>query len=80
MLTMVTTIQISSELLQKLQQMKMHTQESYETIIWDLVEDRMQLSEETKKTIAEYEKDVKAGNWNKFVSIEEVRKGLGLNV
>lgn len=74
----ITTIQISVELLKKLQQMRMHEKESYENILWDLVEDRMQLSEETKKAIAEYEKDVKEKNWSNFVPLEEIRKRTGL--
>jgi len=80
MLAMVTTIQISSELLAKLQQMKMHDKESYENIIWDMVEDRIQLSEDTKKAIAEYEKDVKEKNWNNFATFEEMKKRLSVNV
>ena len=77
---MVTTIQISSELLQKLQQMKMHEKESYENIIWDMVEDRAVLSEETKKAMAEYEKDVKEKNWKNFATLEDMKKRLGVNV
>lgn len=76
---MVTTIQISSELIQKLQQMKIQG-ESYENIIWGLIEDRMQLSEETKKAIIEYEKDVKEKNWNNFITFEDMKKRLGVNV
>jgi predicted CopG family antitoxin len=77
---MVTTIQISSELLKKLQQMKMHEKESYENIIWDMVEDRALLSEETKKAIVEYEKDVKEKNWKNFATFEDMKKRLGVNV
>lgn len=74
---MATTIQISKDLLEKLQRMKMHVKESYEDIIWDLIEDTMELSEQTKKDIAESEADIKAGrvhNW------EEVKKELNINV
>ncbi len=77
---MVTTIQISSELLEKLQQMKINIKESYEELIWDLIEDRIELSEETKKAIAEYEKDKKSGNWKNFLTFDEVKKGLKINV
>jgi len=77
---MATTIQISNNLLKQLKQMKFFEKESYEEVIWDLVEDRMELSEETKKTIKEYEKDVKEGNWKNFTSLEDVEKELGLNV
>ncbi len=73
---MDTTIQISKELLNKLQLMKMHTKESYEDIIWDLLEDRMELSKETKKRLREYEKDKRSGKL-KLKTLEQVRKDLG---
>jgi len=72
---MDTTIQISRELLEKLQQMKIHNKESYEDLIWDLIEDRMEFSEETKKNIAQSEKEIKEG---KTTSIEEIKKKLGI--
>ena len=74
---METSIQVSKDLLGKLQMMKMHNKESYEDIIWDLIEDRMEFSEETKKNIAEAEKDIKAGRVHKW---EDVKKELGINV
>jgi len=74
---MATTIQISRELLDKLQMMKMHIKESYEDIIWDLIEDRMEFSEETKKNITESEKDFKEGRTHKW---EDVKKELRINV
>jgi len=70
---MVTTIQISDELLGKLKLMKIFDKESYEEIIWDLLEDRMELSDETKKNIEISEKQIKEG---KTISIEEVKKRL----
>jgi len=72
---MATTIQISEELQQVLQNKKMFEKESYEEVIWDLVEDTMELSEETKKNIAQAEKEFKEG---KFHTHEEVKKRLGL--
>lgn len=71
---MATTIQISNELLQKLQMMKLHVKESYEDLIWDLIEDRMEFSDETKKNISEAEEDYKAG---RFKTLEQVKKELG---
>jgi predicted CopG family antitoxin len=68
---METTIQISRELLEKLAKMKIHEKESYENVIWDLMEDRMQLSEETKKNLVLSEKDIKEG---RMVSLEELRR------
>lgn len=74
---MGTTVQVSKELLGKLKQMKMHAKESYEEIIWDLLEDRMEFSDETKKNIAQSEKDFKEGRTHKW---EDVKKELGINV
>lgn len=78
-ITMVTTIQISNELLDQLKKMKLSAGESYENIIWDLVEDRMELSEETKKAIKEYEKSVKEGT-AVFYKLDDMKKEWGLNV
>lgn len=77
---MDTTVQISKELLEKLKMMKLHSKESYEDLIWDLIEDRMEFSEETKKSIREYENHIKEGNSSKFTSFEDVKKELGVNV
>ena len=75
MVAMVTTIQVTSKLLTKLKQMKMYDNESYEDVVWDLIEDSMELSEETKKHIAQSEKEIKEG---KTVSLEEIKKKLKL--
>jgi predicted CopG family antitoxin len=77
---MATTIQISGDLLNQLKGMKMFERESYEEVIWDLVEDRMELSKETKKRLAEASHDLENGNWDKFISLEDLKKELGLNV
>ncbi|MBA7698640.1 hypothetical protein ES703_107320 [subsurface metagenome] len=68
-------MQISKELLEKLKLMKMYNKESYENVIWDLLEDRMEFSEETKKNIAQSEKEIREG---KTVSFEEVKRKLGM--
>jgi predicted CopG family antitoxin len=67
---MTTTIQIGLDLLNKLQMMKIHKKESYEDIIWDLIEDRMELSEETKKNLKLSERDLREG---KTISLEELK-------
>jgi len=72
---MVTTIQVSEKLLKELKNRKMYDKESYEEVIWDLLEDTMELSEETKKHIKQAEKEFKEG---KFHTLEEVEKKLGL--
>ncbi len=74
---METTIQISKTLLEKLQLMKMHSKESYEDIIWDLIEDRMELSEETKKSLIEYEKNSKERNLKTFKTLDQVKREMG---
>ncbi|MFH1225288.1 MAG: hypothetical protein V1676_05800 [Candidatus Diapherotrites archaeon] len=71
---MVTTIQISSGLRQALLMRKMNDAESYENVIWDLLEDSMELSDETKKEIAESRREIKEG---KFKPLAQVKKGLG---
>ena len=71
---MDTTIQISKDLLENLKAMKIHDKESYEDLIWDLIEDRMEFSEETKKNIAQSEKEIKEG---KTISFEQLKKKLG---
>jgi len=72
-----TTIQISRELLEKLKIRKMHEKESYENIIWDLLEDTMTLSEEAKKDIAEARQQYKEGKVHKW---EDIKRELNLNV
>jgi len=71
---MDTSIQISTELLNKLRVMKMHEKESYENIIWDLIEDKMEFSEQTKRDIVRSEKEIREG---KTISIENLRKKSG---
>jgi len=72
---MVTTIQVSKRLVESLKERKMYDKESYEDIVWDLLEDSMELSEETKKNILKSEADIKAG---RTFSHAETKKRLGL--
>ena len=72
---MATTISVSQELLSKLKERKMYDKESYEEVIWDALEDSMELSDETKKRIKLAEEDIKAG---KVYSLEDVKKELGI--
>ncbi len=74
---MATTIQISDELLERLKIMKISDKESYENILWDLLEDSMEISEETKKNISIAEKEIKEGKVHKW---EDVKKDLRINV
>jgi len=71
---MTTTIQISENLQKELTKKKLYDRETYEEVLWDLIEDTSELSEETKKEIAEARKEFKQG---KFSTLEEVEKRLG---
>ncbi|MFW6014139.1 MAG: hypothetical protein ACOCZ6_05685 [Nanoarchaeota archaeon] len=72
---MVTSIQISSELKEKLASRKMNDKDSYEDVIWDLLEDTLELSEQAKKDI---EKARKEYNDGKYVTHEQLKKELGI--
>ena len=69
-----TSIQVSAELKNTLEKRKMVAAESYEEVIWDLLEDTMELNEETKRDIAKAEEDIKAG---RYITMEELKKKLG---
>ncbi len=73
---MVTTIQVSNELLNVLKRRKMIDNESYEEVIWDMLEDTMELSAETKRHIEQAQKEFKEG---KYKTLEEVEKELGFS-
>ena len=70
-----STIQVSRKLKDTLQERKLVDAESYEEVIWDLLEDSMELSEETKRDIEEARKEFKEG---KTVSHKQLLKELGL--
>jgi hypothetical protein len=72
---MVTTIQISEELQSKLTNRKIFNKETYEEVIWDLLEDSLELSEETKKHIEISRKEISEG---KTVTLAQVKKKMGL--
>ena len=68
---MATTIQISQDLRQELNKMKLFDRETYEEVIWDVIEDSKELSEETKKDIIEARKAYARGE---FVSLSDYKK------
>lgn len=53
----------------QLKNRKMYDKESYEDIIWDLLEDTMELSENTKKNIEISRKQAKKGKKYNFESV-----------
>jgi predicted transcriptional regulator len=75
MFAMATTIQVSEQLVDTLKKRKQYDKESYEEVIWNLVEDTMEVNEQTKKEIEQARADIKSGN---FYTHEQVKKRLGL--
>ncbi len=72
---MTTTIQISDSLQNELVKRKFYERETYEEVIWDMMEDTMELSEQTKKEIAEARAEVKSGKVRTLTQIKkELRK------
>lgn len=72
---MPTTIQVSEKLQRELAKRKLHDKETYEEVIWDLMEDSLELDEETKKELARARREIKEG---KVHTLEEVKKELGV--
>ena len=72
---MATTIQVSGQLIETLKQKKQYDKESYEEVIWNLVEDTLEISAETKKEIEKAREDIKVG---KFYTHSQVKQKLGL--
>ena len=72
---MPITIQISSELQEELAKRKLSDRETYEEVIWDMMDDMKELNEETKKELAEARAEIKKG---KSYTLAQVKKELGL--
>ena len=72
---MVTTIQISEKLKKELTRKKLSSRETYENIIWDLLEDTIELNEITKKELEESRNEIKAG---KVSTLGQIKKELNI--
>ena len=72
---MVTSIQISEKLQRELVKRKLFDKETYEDVIWDLIESVRELSEETKREIVEAREEIKEGRVH---TLADVKKELGL--
>ncbi len=72
---MATTIQISQDLQQQLNKMKLFSRETYEEVIWNLIEDTKELSEQTKREIAKARKEIAEG---KFVTLSHLKEKYNL--
>jgi len=72
---MPTTIQISDNVKATLDKMRIFQRETYNEIIMNMIEDNLQINEQTKKELDAARKDFKLG---KTISQEEVKKRFGL--
>ena len=72
---MATTIQISKRLQNELNKRKFFDRESYEEVIWNMIEDVMELNEQTKAEIERSRVEIKL---DKFYPLSHVKKKLGL--
>ena len=72
---MTTTIQISEKLKKELAGMKLSNRETYESIIWNLLEDTIELSEMTKKELEESREEIRAG---KVSTLGQIKKELSI--
>jgi hypothetical protein len=72
---MATSIQISKGLQKELLRRKLHDNETYEEVIWDMLEDSLELNAQTKKELAQSRAEIKAG---KTHSLADLEKELGL--
>jgi predicted transcriptional regulator len=72
---MNTTIQISFQLKKLLDHFKLSERDTYNDVIETLVEDEMELSEQTKREIQAARKEITEG---KFIPHEELKKRAGL--
>ena len=72
---MATSIQISEELKKVLFKKKLSERETYENIIWNLLEDNLELNEQTKKELGESRKEIKEG---KTITLTQLKKELNI--
>ena len=68
---MDTTIQISNALKKELLKRKFFNKETYEEVIWDMIEDNQELSEQTKKEIAKSRAEYKAGKTHTLAKVKK---------
>lgn len=72
---MATSIQISEELKKVLAKKKLSERETYENIIWNLLEDNTELNEQTKKELEESRKEIREG---KTITLAQLKKELNI--
>ena len=70
---MYTTIKVSRDMKEILENMKISPSESYEDVIWDLIEDHLELNPEFRKSLELAEREIEEG---KTVSMAELLEEL----
>ena len=68
---MATTIQISEDLQKELSKKKLYDRETYEEILWNMIEDVTELSEETKRELIESRKEISEGKIHTFDAVKK---------
>jgi len=71
---MSTTIQISDEMRNQLNGLKLYGRDTYNDVLERILEDMQELNEKTKKEIRQAIKEIESGHYKTH---EEVRKELG---
>jgi predicted transcriptional regulator len=72
----ITTIQVTSEIKNKLEELKLSDRDTFNDVIEDLIEDTMELSEQTKKELLESMAQIERGE---FVTHEKLGEELGFS-
>jgi hypothetical protein len=67
---MKTSIKISKDLQRELLNRKIDSKDTYEGVIWDLIENTLPVNTKTKKQIEKSRLEIKAG---KFYTLEEAK-------
>lgn len=68
---MSTTIKVSTDVRDTLNQMKIAEKESYNDVLERLIEDSAELSEATKKRIAQAQKCIRSGSFTSMSDVEQ---------
>ncbi len=71
---MTTTIQVSEEIKNILNRLKIYPRETYNDVLERILEDLQELNEKTKKEIEKAVKEIESGHYKTH---EEVRKEMG---
>lgn len=66
-----TTIQLSQEMKQVLEGMKLHPRETYEEVLERLLEDLRELNDQTKKEIERAIREIKAGRYRTHQQLKD---------